>query len=149
MGKDKTKKASADAANVAKDSVSRGAPPSTTVLLVDDDPAVRRVVVEWLTRMSFQVLEAAHVQEALQMAEQHQAPIHLLLTDVVMPGMSGRSVAEQLIVSRPEMKVLYMSGYGSDILRQQGVASGKALLRKPFTEEELNRKVQEALESLP
>ena len=118
-----------------------------TVLLLDDDPAIRAMVRELLMNKGFRVLEAGHVQEALKISERHKGPIHLLLTDVLMPGMSGRGVAEELSASRPEMNVLYMSGYSSDILRQQGVSAWKAFLHKPFTEEELDLKIQEALES--
>ena len=122
---------------------------SKVILLVDDDPAVRRTVREMLTNMSFQVLEASHAQDALRIAERHDAPIHLLLTDVVMPGMSGRNIADELLESRPHMKVLYMSGYSRDILLEQGVTPGRMLLQKPFTQAELQTRVREMLGSAP
>jgi two-component system cell cycle sensor histidine kinase/response regulator CckA len=119
--------------------------PVTTVLLVDDDPIVRHMVSDLLRIRSFRVLKAEHVHEALQIAKAHAAPIHLLLTDVVMPGMGGRNLADELMADRPEMKVLYMSGYSSDVLLQQGVATGKTFIQKPFTGEQLDLKLREIL----
>lgn len=120
---------------------------SKTVLLVEDDPMVREVTRDLLRSAGFKVLEADHVHNALQLSERHEGPIDLLLTDVMMPGMGGRNVANELLVVRPGMKVLFMSGYTAELLSQQGVSVGKALLRKPFTPQELTEKVREALET--
>lgn len=129
-----------------KESVVPGPPPNAgVVLIVDDDPAVRRTVREMLTTMSFHVLEASHAQDALRIAERHDGPIHLLLTDVVMPGMSGRNIADELLQTRPHIKVLYMSGYSRDILLEQGVTPGRMLLQKPFTQSELQSRVRQIL----
>jgi CheY-like chemotaxis protein len=94
------------------------------------------------------VLAAATGEEALRLLERHAAPVHLLLSDVVMPGMSGRHLAEQLARLRPEMKVLYMSGYTSDTIVRHGVLEAQmAFLNKPFTAAALLRKVREVLDS--
>jgi two-component system cell cycle sensor histidine kinase/response regulator CckA len=147
MPKGKKHDAPPDKSGIKNNSSLKSAPQAKIVLLVDDDPGVRRTVREMLTAMSFHVLEAGHAQEALRIAERHETPIHLLLTDVVMPGMSGRNIADELLQSRPAMKVLYMSGYNREILLEQGVSPGRTLLQKPFTRMELESRVREALES--
>ena len=89
----------------------------------------------------YKVLEARNGREALQVAKQHQGPIHLLLTDVVMPKMSGRVLAEKMAILRPELKVLYVSGHTDDAVnRHGGLNAGSALLEKPFTPDALARK---------
>jgi DNA-binding NtrC family response regulator len=96
----------------------------------------------------YRVLTAADGEEALQVAKQHAAPIQLLLTDVVMPGINGRVLAERLGPWQPGMKVLYMSGYTDSFIAGHGVLEqGIHLLHKPFTEETLARKVREVLET--
>jgi len=119
-----------------------------TVLLVEDAAAVRAVTREVLERQGYVVLEAPNGEAALHLAQKHRGPIHLLLTDVVMPVMSGRQLADQLAPVRPDMKVLYASGYTDDSVVRHGVLEeGTAYLQKPFTPERLARKVRDVLDS--
>ncbi len=118
-----------------------------TVLLVEDEPEVRWLVRDMLQRLGYTVLEARHGIEVQVLSIQHQGPIHLLITDVVMPQMSGREIAERLTTEHPETKVLYMSGYTDDAIVRHGVlAADIAFLQKPFTPEALARKVREVLD---
>jgi PAS domain S-box-containing protein len=117
-----------------------------TVLLVEDEEMVRDMTKEILEESGYRVLEAKHGQEALRVAEQHHGPIHLMLSDVVMPQMSGRELAEQLTPMRREMKVLYMSGYTDDAIVHHGVLdAGMAFIEKPFTPNALAHKLREVL----
>jgi two-component system cell cycle sensor histidine kinase/response regulator CckA len=119
-----------------------------TILLVEDNAGLRKLATRLLARAGYTVLGAATGEEALLVLERHDAPVHLLLTDVVMPGMSGRDLAERLAQTRPGMKVLYMSGYTSDTIVRHGVLDGKVpFLNKPLTAAALLRKVREVLDS--
>jgi PAS domain S-box-containing protein len=119
-----------------------------TVLLVEDEEIVRDMTHEILRMSGYHVLESSHGSEALAVCEQHRGPIHLMLTDVVMPHMSGRELAERLMPLRPEMRVLYMSGYTDDAIVHHGVLDeGMAFIEKPFTPNALARKVRESLDA--
>ena len=119
-----------------------------TVLLVEDDESVRNLAREILEARGYTVLEAGHGADALLRGEGHPGLIHLLVTDVVMPAMSGRELAERLTAVRPAMRVLYMSGYTDDAIVNQGVLEpGMALLQKPFTPDALAWKVREVLDA--
>jgi PAS domain S-box-containing protein len=122
-----------------------------TVLLVEDEDAVRELVVEILQAEQYTVLAASDPGTALMIAERHRGPIHLLLTDVVMPQMSGRRLAEELASLRPETKVIYISGYTDDAIVHHGVADNQtsAFIAKPFTPEGLTAKIREVLDALP
>jgi CheY-like chemotaxis protein len=111
-----------------------------TILLVEDEPEVRRLANEMLTRQGYKVLEASSGAEALHVWREHGGVIDLLLTDVVMPQMSGPELAATLKALSPGLKVMYMSGYTDDVIAQQGVLDTEtAFLRKPFTLDSLAR----------
>src|SRR5262249_21169989 len=117
-----------------------------TVLLVEDEDAVRSLVREVLRGRGYRVLEAQTSGEALEICKSHKGPIALLVTDVVLPQISGRALAQQLCLPRPEMKVLYISGYTDDKMLQHGIP-GTAFLQKPFSSEVLARTVRDMLDA--
>jgi PAS domain S-box-containing protein len=118
-----------------------------TVLVVEDEDGVRELARELLEDLGYTVLEARRPREAMLVAEQHRGPIQLLLTDVVMPELNGSRLAERLRPGRPEMKVLYMSGYTDDAIVRHGVLkSGTHFLEKPFSSGRLADKVREVLD---
>jgi CheY-like chemotaxis protein len=119
-----------------------------TVLVVEDEDAMREVTRRILTRSGHEVLVAASGEEAITLASSHFADIHLLLTDVVMPHMLGKEVAARIVAIRPGIRVLYMSGYAQPVLASQGtLAEGVSLIEKPFTEEQLLAKTREVLDA--
>ncbi|MBI3456043.1 MAG: response regulator [Candidatus Rokubacteria bacterium] len=119
-----------------------------TVLLVEDEETLRELAREILEMRGYAVLEARHGGEALVLAEQYPGPIHAMLTDVVMPEMSGRDLASRLTAAHPETKVLYMSGYTDSAIEHHGVLDpGTAFLQKPFTPDTLARKVRGVLDA--
>jgi CheY-like chemotaxis protein len=121
---------------------------SETVLLVEDDEPLRTLAREILEFLGYTVLEAESPVIALQVAAGHQTPIHLLLTDVVMPQMNGKRLADRLLAGRPELKVLFMSGYTDGVIVEHGVLEpGIHFLHKPFTPAGLNSKIREVLRS--
>jgi len=122
---------------------------SETVLLVEDEESVRQLVRETLEAKGYHVLEAENGEAALQIANQHSDSIDVLITDVVMPGMSGRELSARLCASHPHTKVLYLSGYTEDAIVHEGVLeAGTAFLQKPFTLQVLARKVREVLSAV-
>jgi two-component system cell cycle sensor histidine kinase/response regulator CckA len=137
--------AAAPNADKNRKKIARG---SETVLVVEDAQPLRELAREVLEASGYVVLEAAHGADAIQLIERHQGPIDLLLTDVIMPRMGGRQLAEKLTPRLPKMKVLYMSGYTDDAIVHHGILEpGIALLQKPFTAETLTRKVRGVLDA--
>jgi len=119
---------------------------SKTILLAEDEEGLRKLTRRLLEDNGYTVLEAGLPETAIEIAYRHAGAIHMLLTDMVLPGMTGRDLASKLAVVRPEMKALFMSGYTG--FTPAGLADSEiALLIKPFTRETLLRKMQEALES--
>jgi two-component system, cell cycle sensor histidine kinase and response regulator CckA len=119
---------------------------SETILLVEDDERVRQLAHTILRKHGYDVMQARSGGDALILCEQHPAPIHLLLTDMVMPRMSGPQLAERLLALRPDMKVLYMSGYTNDQALRDGIAHSRlAFIQKPITPEALGRKIRQTL----
>ena len=118
------------------------------ILLVEDEPTILDMAKIMLELLGFTVLAAGTPSEALRLASEFAGQIHLLITDVVMPEMSGRDLADRIVESRPTMKHLFMSGYTANIIAKQGVLEeGVQFIQKPFSKKELAAKVQEALES--
>ncbi|MGA7382133.1 MAG: ATP-binding protein, partial [Terriglobales bacterium] len=121
---------------------------SETVLLVEDEESVRQLVRETLEAKGYTVLEAENGERALHIVTEHSEAIDMLITDVVMPGMSGRELSARLCATHPQTKVLYLSGYTEDAIVHEGVLeAGTAFLQKPFTLQMLSRKVREVLGS--
>jgi two-component system, cell cycle sensor histidine kinase and response regulator CckA len=119
-----------------------------TLLLVEDEPAIRTLVRDTLRQQGYTVLEARHGVEALMINARYLGSIQLLVTDVVMPQMSGSEVAERLMGERPDLKVLYMSGYTDDAIVHHGTSAGTAFLQKPFTPDTIVLKVREVLDTV-
>ncbi len=119
-----------------------------TILLVEDEAAVRDIAARMLQRQGYTVLEASDGEEALRVVEQHRGPVHVLLTAVVLPNMGGRHLAERMEVLRPEIKVLFASGYTDDVILRHNLLKRRGMLvQKPFTAELLAGKVHDALDA--
>jgi CheY-like chemotaxis protein len=117
---------------------------SETVLLVEDEAPVRAIARRILSSLGYTVLEARHGADALRISEKHPGPLHLLVTDVVMPEMSGRDLSRHIRAQRPGLPILYISGYTDDELLRRGILeTGAQLLRKPFLPAELARVVKQ------
>ena len=116
-----------------------------TILVVDDDDWVRVLARDVLAGEGYRVLEASDGQDAIRVAALHPGPIHLLLTDVVMPGMNGCELAAGLGALLPGMKVMFMSAYDRDFLVPRGLTPGAPVITKPFTIEYLARRVEMVL----
>jgi two-component system, cell cycle sensor histidine kinase and response regulator CckA len=120
---------------------------SETILVAEDEPDLRELTRIFLESYGYRVLEAGNAEQAIRTAEEFGAPIHLLLTDVIMPGMSGRQLAEKILCKSPNTKIVYMTGYTDDMVVQHKVLEpGVQLLQKPFTKAELALKVRSTLD---
>ncbi|HUV50559.1 MAG TPA: PAS domain S-box protein [Anaerolineae bacterium] len=121
---------------------------SETILIVEDDDGLRKFTQEVLLLHGYKVLDAENGEDALRVSEAHEGPIHLMITDVVMPKMGGKELSEKLQLFYPRMKVVYMSGYTDNAIVEHGVlAPGLNFLQKPFTPESLARKVRQVLDA--
>ena len=137
-------------AQVTAPAKSASAAGTETILLVEDEANLRYLARQFLDKQGYRVLEAADGAAAMQIALVREAVIHLLLTDVVMPGMNGRELAQRILEIRPDVKVLYMSGYTENVIGRNGMLDeGVRLLQKPFTLHDLKSKVREVLDSRP
>jgi DNA-binding response OmpR family regulator len=116
-----------------------------TVLVVDDEEPVRRLAVRMLTWAGYQAIEARHGREALDAIQQHTGPVHLVLTDIKMPGMNGRELGRFVEERWPGKPILYMSGFASEVFRGGLLEPGAPFLAKPFTQEDLATKVRSLL----
>ncbi|HET8578332.1 MAG TPA: response regulator [Methylomirabilota bacterium] len=121
-----------------------------TILVVDDDPWVLGLARDVLAGEGYRILDATSGEAALRIAAGHAGPIHLLLTDVVMPGMGAKELADRLRPGRPELKVVYMSAYTAEVMGQHGVIETDVpFIAKPFTPDFLIRKIREVLQPRP
>ncbi len=136
--------AEADAPREVEDECARG---TETILVVEDEASVRALARKILARRGYVVLDAATGSEALELCRRSEVPIHLLVADVVLPGMGGQELAEQVLRLRPETRILFMSGYTEDeVIRRGALDSGIAFIAKPFSPAELARRVREVLD---
>ncbi|HYA89422.1 MAG TPA: CHASE4 domain-containing protein [archaeon] len=144
-------RAAAEVEKPSPENASVGPPPgSETILFVEDEESVRELVRDFLITTGYQVLEAPDGAKALEIAAAHEGAIDLLVTDVVMPRLSGREVATRLSAERPDLKVLYISGYTDDSIFRHGVLEGGvAFLQKPFNLKALAQKIREVFDSRP
>ncbi len=119
-----------------------------TILVVDDEPSIRRLVVDTLEPLGYKMIEAGNGDEAIAAFKESDGKFDLLLTDVIMPGMSGKVLAETLVAELPDLRVLYMSGYTDNVIAQQGVLDeGIFFVNKPLVPSTLSKKVREVLDS--
>jgi CheY-like chemotaxis protein len=122
---------------------------SETVLIVEDNDALRKLAKNVLRKYGYEILEAENGEKALNVSETHEGPIHLLLTDVVMPAMSGTDLSEKLQSIRPETRVIYMSGYTADAIVRNGILRQDInFIEKPFSLENLAKKVRQVLDNI-
>jgi CheY-like chemotaxis protein len=125
-------------------------PGTETILLVEDEANLRYLARQFLEKQGYKVIEAADGAVAMQIVVAHEGVIHLLLTDVIMPGMNGRELAQRVSEMRPNVKVLYMSGYTENVIGHNGTLdAGVRLLQKPFNLRDLKDKVREVLDASP
>ncbi len=118
-----------------------------TILIVDDEAEVRSLARDILLDSGYRVLEAENGEKALRVAEEQPDPIHVVLTDIVMPGIDGKELAERLAAARPHTKMIFMSGRAAEVMSDAGgLISADAFLAKPFTPERLLNKVRTRLE---
>ncbi|MBI5576232.1 MAG: Cache 3/Cache 2 fusion domain-containing protein [Deltaproteobacteria bacterium] len=134
--------------HVARGAVAAMQGGAETVLLAEDEDLVRELVIEILNQAGYTVLPAHDGVDAMRIAEKHEGPIHLLITDVVMPQMNGRELARRMLASRPDIKVIYISGYTEDAIIHHGVLDpGMHFVQKPFRPGDLVRKIREVLDA--
>jgi CheY-like chemotaxis protein len=120
---------------------------SETILLVDDDEGVRSSIRDFLAMAGYTVLQASNATDAMGALQQHDGPVHLLITDVIMPGLSGRELAARIAALSPETKVLFMSGYTDDAIAQYGMLEpGAAFIQKPFSPRQFMGKLRQMLD---
>ena len=120
---------------------------SETILVAEDEEPLRKIIVRALEKYGYHVIQAGNGVEAVQRSLEYKDPIHLLLTDTVMPKMNGQVLAVELGSQRPKMRVLYMSGYPLEILPLQGsIVPSIHLIQKPFSNETLARRIREVLD---
>jgi two-component system, cell cycle sensor histidine kinase and response regulator CckA len=118
-----------------------------TILVVDDEESLRTVIVDLLGQLGYRLLSAGNGEEALKLAEEYSGQIDLLLSDVIMEGLPGPELAEKLLLSRPKLKVIFMSGFADSSLAPHGVLKpGTILVQKPFTIRMLSAKLREVLD---
>jgi CheY-like chemotaxis protein len=123
-------------------------PGHETILIVEDDAEVRGLARRILQRQGYTLLEVQNGQEALDLVAQYPEPIHLVLTDIIMPGMNGKTLAEALLQLRPELKIIFMSGYTDNLIAESGDLNARmAFVQKPFSAKALVQKIQTALDS--
>ena len=123
---------------------------SETILIVEDDESLRKVAVKFLNRFGYNVIEAENPENALRIGKKHNRPIHLLLTDVIMPGMSGADLARLLKKERANLKIIFMSGYTDDTISLHGLLDPKVnFIQKPFTKQTLGKKLREIIDGNP
>jgi PAS domain S-box-containing protein len=135
---------------VAPVEISRAEPGTETILVVEDEANLRYLARQFLEKQGYKVVEAADGAVAMQIAVAHEGVIHLLLTDVIMPGMNGRELAQRISEIRPNIKILYMSGYTENVVGHNGTLdAGVRLLQKPFNLRDLKSKVREVLDATP
>ncbi|HUA16333.1 MAG TPA: ATP-binding protein [Verrucomicrobiae bacterium] len=136
---------------VKAEAQSEAAEPGTeTILLVEDEANLRYLARQYLEKQGYKVIEAADGAVAMQIAVAHEGVIHLLLTDVIMPGMNGRELAQRIAEIRPNVKILYMSGYTENVVGHNGTLdAGVRLLQKPFNLRDLKSKVREVIDATP
>jgi signal transduction histidine kinase/ActR/RegA family two-component response regulator len=121
---------------------------SETILVVEDEEVVRQLICTVLSEAGYEVFQAESPEDALELARNRKEPIHLLVTDIVMPGMNGPALARALSAHQPSLKILYVSGYSDNDISAHGVLEpGLTVLQKPFTQQSLSRKVRELLDS--
>jgi two-component system, cell cycle sensor histidine kinase and response regulator CckA len=135
---------------VAPQEIPAAEPGTETILLVEDEANLRHLARQFLEKQGYRVIEAADGAVAMQIAVAHEGTIHLLLTDVIMPGMNGRELAQRISEIRPNVKILYMSGYTENVIGHNGMLdAGIRLLQKPFNLRDLKDMVREVLDSAP
>lgn len=128
--------------------VQRGPSHMMTVLVAEDEAGIRSPLRRLLSALGYRVLDASDGPAALEVANRHSGRIHLLLTDILMPGMNGGELARRLLLVRPGMRVVFMSGYSDQAIQKNGILTpGASFLQKPFSVDELTCRLREALAS--